>query len=95
MAASIEDLNALHSLIVKSLSSRIEQDIADNIPTDAATLGAAIKMLKDNAITADPQNKDDLTALRDKLKAESEARRKRNMDNVLSLVKEDMKAMEA
>lgn len=95
MTASVDDLNDLHALVVKSMKERIEADIKDGIPTDAATLGAAIKMLKDNAITADPQNKDDLTALRDKLKAESEARRKRNMDNVLSLVKEDMKAMEA
>ena len=95
MAASVDDLNDLHALVVKSMKERIEADIKDGIPTDAATLGAAIKMLKDNSITADPKDKDDLTNLRDKLKAESEARRKRNMDNVMSLVKSDIKAMEA
>ncbi len=88
-AASTGELQEVHRLIAKSLKTRLEQDIEDNIPTDAATLGAAIKFLKDNAITADPADADDLHALRDKLKEQSQARRNR-ASNVMALVKQDL-----
>jgi hypothetical protein len=88
-AATLGELQELHRQVAVSLKTRIEQDLADNIPTDAATLGAAIKFLKDNAVTADPADADDLGALRDKLKEQSAARRKR-AGNVLALVQEDM-----
>lgn len=92
-ASSIAELSELHKLITKSLVQRIEADIEDNIPTDAATLGAAIKFLKDNAVTADPADQDDLTALRDKLKEQSETRRKR-VNDVLTLVQSDLNVMQ-
>ncbi len=88
-ASSVSELNELHSLIAKSLTQRIEQDIQDNIPTDAATLGAAIKFLKDNNVTADPADADDLSELRDKLKAQSEQRRRR-VGNVVALASADL-----
>jgi hypothetical protein len=93
MASNMADLDKLHQLVTKSYTSRIEQDINDNIPTDAATLSGAVKFLKDNAVTADPATKEDLTALRDKLKAQAESNRKRR--DTLALVHTDMKAMEA
>lgn len=94
MATSRRELEELHVLVAQSYKTRIEQDIADNIPTDAATLSGAVKFLKDNAITADPADQDDLAELRDKLKEQAEKRRKRNGSH-LTLAEQDMKAMEA
>lgn len=93
-AATLGELQELHRLIAKSLNMRIEQDIVDNIPTDAATLGAAIKFLKDNAVTADPADADDLGALRDKLAKQAKERRERG-SNVVALAASDLKEMQA
>jgi hypothetical protein len=65
----------------------------DNLPTDAATLGAAIKFLKDNNVSADPADADDLSALRDKLKQQAEQRRA-GRSNVVQLATSDLKVME-
>lgn len=93
-AATLGELQELHRLIARSLNQRIEQDIADNIPTDAATLGAAIKFLKDNSVTADPADADDLGALRDKLAKQAKERRERG-SNVVALASADLQQMEA
>lgn len=92
-AASLADLQELHSLIARSLNQRITQDMEDGLPTDAATLGAAIKFLKDNNVSADPADADDLSALRDKLKQQAEQRRA-GRSNVLQLATQDLKVME-
>lgn len=89
MAATMQELNDLHSLIAKSFIQRIELDNKDNIPTDAATLGAAIKFLKDNAVSADPADADDLSDLRKKLTVAAENRRK-GVANKLELAKSDI-----
>ena len=93
MAASLADLQDLHSLIARSLNQRISQDMEDGLPTDAATLGAAIKFLKDNNVSADPADADDLSALRDKLKQQAEQRRA-GRSNVVQLATQDLKVME-
>lgn len=92
-AVSLGELQDLHRLIAASLNQRITQDMEDNLPTDAATLGAAIKFLKDNNVSADPADADDLGALRDKLREQAEQRRAQR-GNVLALVKSDVEAME-
>ena len=92
-AASLADLKDLHSLIARSLNQRISQDMEDGLPTDAATLGAAIKFLKDNNVSADPADADDLSALRDKLKQQAEQRRA-GRSNVVQLATQDLKVME-
>lgn len=94
MATSMKELEDLHKLVTRSYKSRIEQDLADNIPTDAATLSGAVKFLKDNAVTADPADQDDLADLRDKLRAQAEARRNKTGKH-LELAQSDMDAMEA
>ena len=71
-AATLGELQELHKMVARSLNQRIQQDIEDSLPTDAATLGAAIKFLKDNAVTADPADSDDLKGLRDKLTEQAE-----------------------
>lgn len=92
-AASLADLQDLHALIARSLNQRITQDMEDGLPTDAATLGAAIKFLKDNNVSADPADADDLSALRDTLKQQAEQRRA-GRSNVVQLAIQDLKVME-
>lgn len=86
-AASTQALAELHKLIAETLTKRIAEDMRDGIPTDAATLSSAIKFLKDNAITADPADADDLSALRDKLKQQIN---KNKVGNVISLATADL-----
>lgn len=88
-AATLGELQELHRKVAVSLRTRIEDDLRDNIPTDAATLGAAIKFLKDNAITADPADADDLQDLRTKLTEQAKARRSKAA-SVVQLVRDDV-----
>lgn len=88
--ATLGDLQDLHRLVAKSLNHRIQQDMDDEIPTDAATLGAAIKFLKDNSVSADPADAEDLNGLREKLRKQADDRNTRR-GNVLSLVNADLK----
>jgi len=92
-AASLAELQELHKLIAQSLNERIRQDMEDKLPTDAATLGAAIKFLKDNNVSADPADADDLSQLRDKLREQADSRRL-HRDNVVKLATADMKQLE-
>lgn len=87
MASSREIMEALHTKVADSLTKRIEDDMNDNIPTDAATLSAAIKFLKDNDITSDPASSDDLKDLRAKM---VEAGKQRKVASVLQLAKSDL-----
>lgn len=66
-AASKATLEELHALVARSYTERITMDIEDKVPTDAATLAGAAKFLKDNNISADPADSDDLSKLREKL----------------------------
>ena len=75
-AATLGELEELHKLVTRSYTERIQQDLDDGLPTDAATLSGAAKFLKDNAITADPADQDDLAQLRENLKRQAEERRK-------------------
>lgn len=91
-SGSIAELEELHLLVTQAYSTRIKQDMDDDIPTDAATLSGAAKFLKDNAITADPADKADLKGLQAQLKAAAEERQKRAQNsrgNVLDLVRKD------
>ena len=87
-AATISDLEDLHRLVVKSYTTRIKQDLDDNIPTDAATLAGAVKFLKDNAVTADPADQDDLAELRARL-TEQAAERRKKVGSVVALATTD------
>lgn len=95
-AGSLRELEELHALVTKSYTTRIQQDLEDDIPTDAATLSGAAKFLKDNAITADPADKADLKGLQEQLKAAAEERRKRaGSGKILDLVRNDEQDLEA
>lgn len=82
MAATLKELQELHRMVAKSLTERIEQDLEDKLPTDAATLGAAIKFLKDNNVSADPADAEDLTSMREKLIELSNKRKQRGSNAV-------------
>lgn len=93
MAASIGELHELHRMITKSMTERIRQDLEDNVPTDAATLGAITKFLKDNNVSADPADKEDLKGLQNdfmRLRQEREARKKKQLE----LAADSLKVME-
>ncbi len=84
MAATLKELQELHRIVAQSLTTRISQDMEEKLPTDAATLGAAIKFLKDNSVSADPADADDLDALRDKLTKQMQERRAKGASAVAS-----------
>lgn len=83
----IEELHLLNELLIKSLTTRFKLDLeseAGFLPTDAATMNAAIALLRFNNITADPKSADDLNELRDRLR-ESQKARKGTGSNVVEL----------
>ena len=86
--ASVSALGKLHKLVAEAYTERIKQDLEDHLPTDAATLAGAAKFLKDNNITADPADKDDLDAMREVLAKQARARRQRGAA-VLQLAKSE------
>lgn len=91
-SGSITELEELHALVTKSYATRIQQDLDDEIPTDAATLSGAAKFLKDNAITADPADKADLKGLQAQLREAGEQRARKAAGargNILDLVRKD------
>lgn len=90
MASTRKELDELHKLVTKSYKNRIEQDINDNIPTDAATLSGAVKFLKDNCISADPADTDDLDDLRKQLTESMAAQRRAKGTATLALVQDDL-----
>ena len=88
-AGSLAELKELHSLVTRSYTVRIKKDLDDDFPTDAATLSSAVKFLKDNAVTADPAEKDNLKGLQAKLKEAAEKRRVINRP-LLAAVQNDL-----
>lgn len=85
MAGSLEKLGKLHELITDSFIDRIEQDMAENLPTDAATLAAAAKFLKDNDVSADPAEQGKLDVLREQMIQRSKENKANQTSNILSL----------
>lgn len=88
-AADMDSLRLLHRLQAQGLIMRLEQDLRDGIPTDAATLGAINKFLKDNEVTADPADTDDLQEMRDRLTRQQNERKAR-AKNVIDLASGDL-----
>lgn len=89
MAANKELMALLHQLLAENMLERLKKDKAEEMLTDAATLGAIRAFLKDNEITSDPADSSDLDKLRENLKQQSAARRK--IGNVISLATDDAK----
>lgn len=95
--ASAAMLHALHGAVAQSFLKRLEQDAEEGMPTDAATLSAMIKFLKDNNVSADPASTDDLKELRTGLADQlAEQRRKRaaQREAALQLAEKDVQALQ-
>ncbi len=67
--ASTTELESLHAEVAKELKRRITANEAS-----AADIGAAIKFLKDNSITAVIEDNSTMAALQEKLRARREKR---------------------
>ncbi|MGA4005363.1 hypothetical protein ACI2US_03215 [Ralstonia nicotianae] len=67
--ASTAELESLHAAVAKELQRRIDKEEAS-----AADIGAAIKFLKDNSITAVIEDNSTMAALQEKLRARREKR---------------------
>lgn len=86
--ADRDSLSIIHRLLCLQMIQRLRMDIRDNVPTDAATISAMTKFLKDNEITADPADKSDLGDARKLLMQQSEARRR--LASVTSIAPRDI-----
>lgn len=91
--ATLPELQTLHRKVAAHLIKRLDVPEGEEFMLDAATLGVAVKFLKDNNVSADPADKDDLDVLRDTLAAQAEARRK-NRGKVVDLAGQDYKQLE-
>lgn len=85
MAGSLEKLGRLHELITDSFIARIEDDMNENLPTDAATLAAAAKFLKDNDVSADPAEAGKLDELREQMIKRSKENKANQASNIVDL----------
>lgn len=85
MAGSLEKLGKLHELITDSFIARIEDDMSENLPTDAATLAAAAKFLKDNDVSADPAETGKLDVLRKQMIERSKENKASQATNIVDL----------
>lgn len=92
-SATLPELQALHKKVAAHLIKRLDVPEGEEFMLDAATLGVAVKFLKDNNVSADPADKDDLDELRDKM-AENARKRRENRGKVVQLSGEDYKVME-
>lgn len=85
MAGSLEKLGRLHELITDSFINRIKDDMDENLPTDAATLAAAAKFLKDNDVSADPAEQGKLDDLRQAMINRSKENKANQVSNIVDL----------
>lgn len=85
MAAKKGELGALHRLVTEAYTKGIEMDMEEDI-FNPSLLAGAVKFLKDNEITADIKEDDDLKTMRDKLIQAAEERRARNAGKLLKAV---------
>lgn len=94
MAASDKaSLEELHQLVTKAYSTEIALALKEEAPPNPALLAGAAKFLKDNDVTADPADSDDLKGLQAKLKAAGDQRRLQQREknqSLLSVVSNDL-----
>lgn len=95
--ASMARLHHLHNMLTESFIRRLEEDEKENLFTDAATLSAMIKLLKDSEVSADPLQADGLSELQQGLEdqvARLRRERQERKDKALRLAEADLKAIE-
>lgn len=95
--ASRASLHDLHRKLTEQFVRRLDEDEEEKLFTDAATLSAMIKLLKDNEITADPESNDGLKDMQSGLEdqvARMRAERAAKRAKALELAEKDLKALE-
>ena len=71
--AAYGKMASLHAKLAEVMEEMLDDALrSDGLPLDAASIGTISKFLKDNEITCDPADKEDMNALREKF---SRARR--------------------
>lgn len=66
-----------------------DPDSMPGMPLDAATMGTISKFLKDNEITSDPAEKDNLDELRNKFSRGSQSKIIKSVNNIIEEAKAD------
>jgi len=66
-----------------------DPDSLPGMPLDAATMGTISKFLKDNEITSDPAEKDDLTELRHKFSRANQSKVIKSVNNIIEEARSD------
>lgn len=74
MAAKLSVMQELHAELADLLLYELRWYREQEIPVPAADKAAIAKFLKDNSITCDPADANDIEALRAEFKAQSEGR---------------------
>lgn len=95
--ASMARLHLLHSMLTESFIRRLKADEEEELFTDAATLSAMIKLLKDSEVSADPLEADGLSELQQGLEdqvARLRAERAAKKAKQLALAEQDLKALQ-
>lgn len=87
--ATYGKLAAIHRKYAEYLESILDEAMAEGddehkIPLDAATMGTISKFLKDNEVTADPADKDDLESLREKYTRSSRSKQGQSVASILA-----------
>ncbi|QMV32536.1 terminase small subunit [Ralstonia phage Anchaing] len=88
--ASTTELESLHAAVAKELQRRIEKNEAS-----AADIGAAIKFLKDNSITAVIEDNSTMAALQEKLRARREKRSAKSTVSTGAITEADLGDIES
>lgn len=91
-AATTASLQEVHRKLTEQMVKTLDRDLADDMPTDAATMSVIKGFLKDNNITCDPADRDTTSELQRIFKAQTEAAeaaRRKFREQGLRAVRED------
>lgn len=77
MAAKLTNMQKLHEMLAEQMLFELQWYRDENIPVPAADKAAISKFLKDNSVTCDPADADDIKRLQEEFAASSKERRER------------------
>lgn len=89
MAAKLTRMQALHEALADQMIFELNWYKEQEIPVPAADKAAIAKFLKDNAITCDPADADDIKKLRDAFNEQSQ--RRMNAAKAVQLSEQELK----
>lgn len=92
MPASTSKLSRLHEMLAEMMIEELETYKAEGLPVPAADKAAIAKFLKDNNVTCDPINADDIDKLRKEFQSRLDGQRSRIQEQ-MSLAKDDLESL--